>query len=295
MGIAPPTATESTHRRRVPSRLVALMFACLALLAASCGTGDAESASDDRQAPSASASSDAPVSAGDEPAGTTDDAQPESEQPAAAQSGDAADDDAADGDRGSRATDDADGPSLPTPDPAATSSNDAASSDDDATAIDATGDEATDTSAGDQADAVTDDAEPTPEPVAVVTPTATPVPVGSNPDPILPQPVPTTGPVPSDDLAIPGPIADDALPPTISEGGALTCATTEEAIEYLDAGDLTRMQATLNTAGAQASTAIESNISSLSTTLADLGPDPEAAFEAIVAMLSACAVHGYEV
>lgn len=139
---------------------------------------------------------------------------------------------------------------------------------------------------------------PEPEPVSVE-PTPTPAPTPTSPplnDPLQPQPQLPQQPVPSDNLEIDGPPTDDGSDiEIISDAGILACATTEAAIEFLDRGDLTRTQEALQSAGALASAASESEIASLATQMSSAGRDSDASFDAIVAMLSACAQYGYEV
>ena len=139
---------------------------------------------------------------------------------------------------------------------------------------------------------------PEPEPVSVE-PTPTPEPTPTSPplnDPLQPQTQLPQEAVPSDDLEIDGPPTDDGTDiEIISDAGVLACATTEAAIEFLDRGDLTRTQEALQSAGALASTASEPAIAALATQMSSAGRDSDASFEAIVAMLSACAQYGYEV
>lgn len=132
--------------------------------------------------------------------------------------------------------------------------------------------------------------EPTPTPAPTPTPPPQNDPVGQPPTQ-LPQ-----GPVPSDDLEIQGPPTDDGSEIQVfSEAGVLACATTEAAIEFLDRGDLTRTEEALQSAGALASSASEPAIAALASQLSTTGRDSDASFDAIVAMLSACAQYGYEV
>lgn len=139
---------------------------------------------------------------------------------------------------------------------------------------------------------------PAPEPVSVE-PTPTPAPTPTSPplnDPVVPQAQLPQQPVPSDDLQIDGPPTDDGSEiEIISDSGILACATAEAAIEFLDRGDMTRTQQALQSAGALASTASESAIAALATQMSSAGRDSDASFDAIVAMLSACAQYGYEV
>lgn len=137
-----------------------------------------------------------------------------------------------------------------------------------------------------------------PEPVSVE-PTPTPAPTPTPPpqnDPIEPQIQLPPVPVLSDDLVIPGPPTDDGSEiEVISDSGILACSTTEAAIEFLDVGDLTRTQETLQSASSHAASSSESGIAGLASQLSNTGNDSDASFNAIVAMLSACAQYGYEV
>jgi hypothetical protein len=140
------------------------------------------------------------------------------------------------------------------------------------------------------------EAAPTPEP----TPTATPVPEPTVEPTRVPldaavAPVPTAGPLPSDDIEITGPQIDEAIPATISDGGALACSSTELAIDFLDLGDVNRMGRTLAEAAGHAQSAAEPDLAALAPVLAAVGTDEAAAFDAIVATLNVCAIHGYQV
>jgi len=171
-------------------------------------------------------------------------------------------------------------------------------------ATDATADPTTDPTAVPTTAPVVPDgaATATPEPAAAPEPTAVPVP---SPTPLPPTPVPTsapvisvptaTGPVPSDNIVVQGPAVDESESPTISDAGALACTVTESAIDFLDLGDLNRMAATLQQAGQHAQQASEPEIAAMASILNGAGPSEDAAFEAIVATLNACAIHGYQV
>ena len=145
------------------------------------------------------------------------------------------------------------------------------------------------------------EATSTPESETVsVEPTPTPGPTPTSPplnDPVAPPSAQLPDePVPSDDLVIQGPPTDDGTDiPVFSNEGILACATTEAAIEFLDRGDLTRTEQALQSAAALASSASEAQIASLAPQLSTAGRNSDAAFDAIVAMLSACAQYGYEV
>lgn len=136
--------------------------------------------------------------------------------------------------------------------------------------------------------------EPAPE-NPTPAPTPTPVPAIVAPDvPLIP--VPTTGPVRSDELEIDAPpVVDDAATIVISDSGALACSAAESAITFLDAGDATRMTEELTRASQLAAAATEGEIRAAAPVLAAVNGDLDAGFDAIVFTLSACAVHGYQV
>lgn len=144
--------------------------------------------------------------------------------------------------------------------------------------------------------------DPEPTTIATTAPLATAAPFagvptltpGPDPEPIFTAPAPT-GSVPSDDIVIRGPDIDESEPATISENGALACASAESAIEFLDLGDANRMAAALQEAGQYAGQAAEPEIAFMAADLAAAGSDEEASIAAIIATLSACVIHGYQV
>jgi hypothetical protein len=146
-----------------------------------------------------------------------------------------------------------------------------------------------------------EDPEPTTiattEPLATATPLTAAVPTpttGPDPDRVFTGPTPT-GPVPSDDIVIHGPEIDESETASISENGALACALTESAIEFLDLGDGNRMAAALQEAAQYAGQAVEPEITLMAADLTAAGSNEEAAIAAIIATLGACAIHGYQV
>lgn len=136
-----------------------------------------------------------------------------------------------------------------------------------------------------------------PQPLATAAPAATaaPVPTASqDPDAAFTAPAPT-GPVPSDDIVVQGPDVDESEPVIISDSGATACALAESAIDFLDVGDLSRAASVLQEASTSAAQASEPEIAGTAPELAAAGANEDAAVAAIIAMLNACAIHGYQV
>lgn len=123
-------------------------------------------------------------------------------------------------------------------------------------------------------------------------PTTTPE---SLPEPPTPQAAPTSEPVPSDELEVEAPPVDAEDPPVISDGTALACAATEEAIEFVDFGDVARVSTALDEAAGHAATATEPDMVAQADVLAGFDGDLDNAFDIIVSTLNVCAGHGYEV
>jgi len=137
--------------------------------------------------------------------------------------------------------------------------------------------------------------DPEPEATAVATTEPLPPPTPTPPPtPNIAAPV-DAGPLPSDEIVIQGPIVDESESANISDAGAIACALTESAIEFLDFGDVARMAGTLLEASQSAAQAAEPEISSMAANLAAAGASPDAAIDVIIATLSACAIHGYQV